>query len=418
MTERVETIVIGGGQAGLCMSHHLARVGREHIVLERGRVGERWRSERWDALHFQFPNWMMRLPGYAYDGPDPEGFMPRDGVVGFIEGFARQVAPPIRCGIQVTRVSALDTGRFRVTADGFEIESQNVVLATGPYQAPRVPASSAALPPAIVQLTANRYANPARLPEGNVLVMGAGASGYQIAEDLAHGGKAVYLSVRGHRRVPRRYRGKDFGWWQEQTGASEAIVDPLAPCVRAPLLTGARGGHDADFRRLERQGVTLLGSLLGVEGGRIHFADDLARNLARGDEAFHDFTRAADRYAADHDLDGILPRPYAACRGPIRANLAATDPPAFLDHSHIGTVVWALGYQYDFSWVEVPAFDCRGMPVHRRGVTNVPGLYFLGLPRMHKVKSAFLWGVGEDAAYLAERISAHAGHWSKLGLLL
>jgi putative flavoprotein involved in K+ transport len=385
------------------MSYHLGQLRREHVVLERGRIAERWRSERWDSLTFQFPNWMMRLPGCPYEGNEPEGFMHRDGVVRFIEEYAGRIAPPIRCGIQVTKLDLSDSGRLRVETDHGTLEAINVVVATGPYQVPSVPACSNGLPFAIHQVTANRYINPGGLPPGNVLVVGSGGSGCQIAEDLLHAGRGVFLSVGRHRRVPRRYRGKDFGWWQEKTGASDRTIDSLPPDARAPLLTGANGGHDVDLRQLAKQGVTLVGSLRDISGNRLRFAADLEENIVRGDETFDQFTRTVDAYILKQGLSAPAEsrsHSQVTARQPTESAIRDLD----IGAAGITSVIWATGYRYDFGWVKCAVLDASGKPVHRRGVTAVPGVYFLGLPRLHTVKSAFLWGVGEDAAYLAQHI--------------
>lgn len=402
--EYVETVVIGAGQAGLAMSYHLARLRREHVVFERRRIAERWRTERWDSLVFQFPNWMLRLPGFAYAGDEPDSFMPRDGVVRFLEDYARHIAPPVRCGVRVTALRAAAGGRWRIQTDGFGIEALNVVVATGPYQQPLVPPFSTGLPLSVFQTTANCYINAAQLPPGKVLVVGAGGSGWQIAEDLLQGGRDVYLSVGRHRRVPRRYRGKDFGWWQEATGAADRITGGVAGASQAPLLTGVNGGHDADLRDLARRGATLLGSLGGVHDGHLRLVGDLDQNLAQGDATFERFMRSVDEFVAGNALGVAPPLPDARREGaerPVRL------PPADLDmrRAGISAVVWAMGYRADYRWIEGVKLAQDGGPVHHRGVTATPGLYFLGLPRMHKVKSAFLWGVGEDAAYLAEQIA-------------
>jgi putative flavoprotein involved in K+ transport len=398
--ERIDVVVIGAGQAGLSMSHHLGRLGIEHVVLERARIAERWRSERWDSLVFQFPNWMLRLPGYAYEGNAPDGFMHRDGIVQFLEEYARRSSPPIRCGVGVTGLHLAPSGRFRVETDGFALEALHVVVATGPYQRPVVPQFSNSLPTATFQVAANRYTNAQQLPPGGVLVVGSGGSGWQIAEDLLHSGRRVYLSVGRHRRVPRRYRGRDFGWWQEQTGAADQVVDDDIRALPAPLLTGVDGGHDADLRDLARRGVTLLGSLGAVSDGRLRFVADLHANLVKGDETLDQFRRSIDAYIAKHRL----PVPNA----PDHMAQAEVDSPAVPSLSEldvraagITSVIWAVGYRHDFGWIKCAAFDSNARPVHRRGVSPTPGLYFLGLPRLHKVKSSFLWGVGEDAAYLA-----------------
>jgi len=399
--ERVETVVVGAGQAGLSMSHHLGLLGREHVVLERGRVVERWRSERWDSLAFQFPNWMLRLPGYAYEGAEPDGFMHRDGVVQFLEEYAKRITPPLRCGVRVTELHQAPSGRLRIETDTFSLEALNVVVATGPYQRPVVPPFSNRLPLTTCQVTANCYTHARQLPPGKVLVVGSGASGWQIAEDLLCSGRDVYLSVGRHRRVPRRYRGKDFGWWQEQTGASDQIVEDATRVAPAPLLTGVNGGHDADLRDLARQGVTLLGSLGAVCDGRMRFVSDLEQNLDNGDKTFEQFTNSVDAYIRQHRLSVPEAAP-GADRSPFPLPMAGRD--IDLRSAGITSVIWATGYRQDFGWIKCAALDTQGRPIHARGVTAVPGLYFLGLPRLHKVKSAFLWGVGEDAAYLARHI--------------
>jgi putative flavoprotein involved in K+ transport len=402
MREQVETVIIGGGQAGLAMSYYLGQLGREHIVLERGRVAERWRTERWDSLAFQFPNWMMRLPGYAYAGDDPDGFILRDSVVRFIEDYARQVAPPLRCGIRVTALRQIaGTTRLAVDTENFSLEAANVVVATGPYQEPSIPAFSVACPVATYQVTASRYTEPDQLPGGRVLVVGSGASGYQIAEDLLQGGRDVCLSVGRHRRVPRRYRGKDFGWWQDRIGLGERTADSVPVNALPPLLTGVNGGQDVDFRRRAKDGVILAGSLRGIDEGRLFFAPDLEANLAKGDEGIVGFTRLVDEFIARHGLTA----PEDPQVGPV--SVATTSSTVDLDMRAAGitSVIWATGYRYDFGWIKCSVLTETGTPVHRRGVTSVPGVYFLGLARLHKIKSSFLWGVGEDAAYLAQHIA-------------
>jgi putative flavoprotein involved in K+ transport len=401
--ERTEAVVIGAGQAGLAMSHHLGRLGIEHVVLERGRIAERWRSERWDSLVFQFPNWMLRLPGYAYAGDEPDAFMPCSGIVRFLEEYARRTAPPLRCGVRVTGLHQAPSGRLRVETDTFSLEALHVVVATGPYQRPVVPAFSNALPRATCQVAANCYTNAQQLPEGGVLVVGSGGSGWQIAEDLLQSGRRVYLSVGRHRRVPRRYRGRDFGWWQEQTGAADQVVDDVTRALPAPLLTGVGGGHDADPRDLVRRGATLLGSLGAVSDGRLRFVADLEENIAKGDEAFAQFTRSVDAHVARHQLS-VPDAPANTATSDADGHGGSTIAELDVKAAGISAVVWAVGYQHDFGWIKCAALDGHGQPVHRRGVSPTPGLYFLGLPRLHKVKSAFLWGVGEDAAYLAARI--------------
>ena len=410
MSESIETIVIGGGQAGLAMSYHLTRVGRPHVVLERGRVGERWRSERWDSLVFQFPNWMLRLPGHAYSGNAPDDFMGRDGVARFIADYATKIAAPIRCGVAVTSVRPTDQGRFLVQAGQHTMEAANVVVATGPYQLPFVPPYSGSFPTSIYQVTANRYTRPSDLPPGRVLVVGSGGSGCQIVEDLREGGREVFYAIRRHRRWPRRYRGRDVGWWLEGSGMTDITSDRMPPEWRglnAPLMTGVRGGHTIDLREMANEGVTLLGSLLDVSDGRLRICDDLNANLKGGDDSFVQFVRSVDDFIERNGVDQPTEKgfdPYLRRTPKALPDVDRLD----LRDAKIATVIWATGYRYDFGWIDCPVLDKQGAPDQRRGVARVPGLYFLGLPRMHKLKSAFLWGVGEDAEYLANHIAARA----------
>lgn len=407
MVEFVETIIIGAGQAGLAMSHHLAQRGREHLVLERARIAERWRSERWDSLYFQFPNRMMRLPGHDYDGGDPDGFTHRDGVVRFIADYAARNAAPVRCGVNVSALHRTDAGRLRVEAGPMSMDADNVVVATGPWQAPRIPPAAVGLPPHIHQVTANRYTSPAELPPGGVLVLGSGASGYQIVEDLISHGRRVHYALRGHRRVPRRYRGRDFGLWNEAMGVTDRIAGGVPPGTRSPLVTGHKGGHTADMRGLARRGATLLGSLRGISEGQIFLNADLNASLDAGDAAFRDTLHTIDAFIAQQGIeapaDEAAQADASAAHEPLR-EVASLD----LGAAGIGSIVWALGYDYDLGWIGCPVLDALGAPVQQRGITREAGLFFLGLHRMHKMKSGFLWGVGEDAAFLADHIAGRA----------
>jgi putative flavoprotein involved in K+ transport len=385
------------------MSYHLRQNGREHVILERGRVAERWRSERWESLSFQFPNWMVRLPGYAYDGDQPEGFMGRDDVVSFISNYARQCSAPIRCGVNASSVSQSSQGRLVVQAGQNTMEAPNVIVATGPYQLPSIPLESARLPAGIQQVTANRYTCAAELPPGNILVVGSGGSGAQIVEDLVHEGRSVYFSVRRHRLIPRRYRGHDVGWWLEQTGMTDRTLETIPPDWRAPLMTGVNGGRTVDLRDMARHGVTLVGSLRDIRDGRVFFAADLNANLSAGDVTFSRFIQSIDEYVSEHGIDALPKGEYDTRLQITPASLPEVEE-LDITAANITTVIWATGYRHDFSWINCPVFNEKGIPVHRRGVTAVPGLFFLGLPRMHKIKSAFLWGVGEDSAYLAQQV--------------
>jgi putative flavoprotein involved in K+ transport len=405
VSELVETIVIGGGQAGLALSHHLAQSGREHVILERGRVAERWRSERWDSLHFQFPNWMIRLPGSAYDGSDPDGFSKGDDIVRFISSYAIRNGAPLRCGVNVTGMHQEEGGRLVVQAGSLSMVADNVVIATGPYQLPTLPSCAAHLPASVFQVTASRYVRPSQLPPGGVLVVGSGASGCQIVEDLLLQRRSVYYSLRGHRRVPRRYRGRDFGRWNEEMGLTSRTIDAMPKGFRPPLITGCKGGATVSLRDMFERGVTLLGSLRHVEGARAFFAKDINANLDAGDESFRQSVCAIDAHIRANCIDAPPSGEFFELMA-IQPKRVPEVEMIDLHESGISTVIWAIGYGYDFGWINCDVLDAAGVPIQRQGVTTIPGVYFLGLPRMHKVQSAFLWGVGEDAQFIARQIES------------
>src|SRR5215203_1685064 len=275
MVQQIDTAIIGGGQAGLAMSYCLTHQGRDHIVLERGRLAERWRSERWDSLTLLGPNWLLEMPGYRYQDVDPHGFMSKDEVVRLFEEYAALFDPPLRCGVTVTALRQSAGGRYRLETSDGPIEAANVVVATGPFQKPRIPPFGDDLPASIVQLTPSAYRNPALLPPGGVLVVGSGSSGCQIAEELCESGRQVFLAVGRCRRSVRRYRGQDTRYWSYHIGQFERTVDTLpsglAPDRCGTQVTGVRGGHDLDYRRFAVDGVVLLGHLLGAEDGRLRF---------------------------------------------------------------------------------------------------------------------------------------------------
>jgi putative flavoprotein involved in K+ transport len=404
--ENVETVVIGGGQAGLAMSYHLGLLGLEHLVLERARVAERWRTQRWDSLMFQFPNWSIELPGRAYAGNEPDGFAHKDEILRFVENYSESIQAPLRTGVNVQSLrSAPRSGRYSLVTDHGELEARNVVIATGAYQRPKIPSSSSRLPSGLFQIHASQYRNAGELPAGAVLVVGTGASGCQIAEGLLEAGRHVYLSVGQHLRIPRRYRGRDAFWWRRELGHLDLTAEdtPRDRRMPAPLVTGVRGGHDIDLRQFAADGMTLLGRVREIRDGRLTFASDLEESLRRGDQACDEFKTAVDRYVSRTGIDA-QPAPGDARpdpRGPFLETVAEID----VCGAAIGSVIWATGYDVDFGWVELPIFDERREPTHRRGVTAMPGIYFLGLAWLHKQKSSFLFGVGEDAAYLAERIA-------------
>ena len=402
--EQIDTLVIGGGQAGLVMSHRLKQRGLSHLVLERQRIAERWRSERWDGLTFQFPNWSVRLPDFPFPHTEPDAFATPGEIIKFIEAYAAFVAPPIRCGVEVTRLRRRDgaPGFVAETADG-TIEANHVVVATGPYQRALIPDLLG--DHTVFQVHASKYQNPKQLPPGAVLVAGAGASGAQIAEELQRAGRRVYLSVGTHRRLPRRYRGRDVIWWIAEMGIDRTPTAQRGASALGPVISGAYGGQTIDFRRYAADGMMLVGHLQAARGGVIEIAPGLAKNLRDGDLVFTTFLNFVDGYVKLRGLD--LPDEPAA-----RTTLP--DPPCVteplrrldLDASGIGAVIWATGYGLDFGWIDIPVRDANGDPVHRNGITDVPGLYFLGLPWLSKMNSSFLSGVGDDAAVLADHITA------------
>ncbi len=401
MVETVHTLVIGGGQAGVATSAHLQKRGVPHLVLERDRIAERWRSWRWDSLVANGPAWHDRFPEAEFTDLDPDAFAPKEAVADYFQRFAGDRNLPVRTGVEVTRLERQGTTFRATTSTGTTtgtIEAQNVVVATGPFQKPVIPAVIS--DPAITQLHSNAYRNPGALPEGAVLVVGAGSSGAQIAEELVRAGRRVYLSVGPHDRPPRRYRGQDFVWWLGRLGK----WDMKAPTPGTEHITiavsGAYGGHTMDFRRLAGLGVTLLGRAGTCPDGVLTFADDLRTNMENGDRNYLSVLEEADAYATAQGLD--LPEdPDARTLLPLPS--AVTHPVLALDLSaaEVSTVIWATGFQLDFGWIDLDIFRPDGRPRHTDGVTEIPGLYFMGLPWLSCRGSAFIWGAWKDAERLA-----------------
>lgn len=402
MAEQVDTLVIGGGQAGLAASAHLSRHGLSHLVLERHRIAERWRSERWDSLVANGPAWHDRFPDLEFHDIPPFSFAHKDRIVAYFEEFARQTAAPIRTGVEVQGLERMDNGLFRAATSQGVIKARQVISATGPFQKPILPP----LVPdteGIRQVHSAHYKNPAALPEGAVLVVGAGASGVQIADEIHAAGRKVFLSVGPHDRPPIRYRGKDFVWWLGVLGKWDApAVTPGMEHVTI-AVSGANGGHTIDFRKLASRGMVLLGRTLSCQDGVLTLAPDLAANIARGDANYLSVLDEADAYAAAHGLD-LPPEPQAREMGPMPA--CATDPLLSLDlrAEGITSIVWATGYTLDYGWMRIDAFDAKGRPDHVKGVSKVPGLYFLGLPWLTRRASPFIWGVWHDAGHIAQHI--------------
>jgi putative flavoprotein involved in K+ transport len=386
------------------MSAHLGRLGIPHLVLERHRIAERWRSERWDSLVANGPAWHDRFPDMAFPESDPDAFPGKEEVVRYFEEVAAQIGCPIRTGVQVTRVTRLPARPgFRIETSDGPVEAARLVAATGPFQRPVIPA---VIPdgPGLHQLHSSAYRNPSQLPDGAVLVVGAGSSGGQIADELLRAGRRVYLSVGPHDRPPRRYRGRDFVWWLGVLGKWDAAATRPGTEHVTISVSGARGGETVDFRRYAARGMTLVGRTESFADGIMRFAPDLAANINAGDANYLSLLDEADAYVVRNGL--TLPEePQARVLLPDPGCM--TDPILSLDLAGAGvtTVLWATGYATDYGWLHADVFDEVCKPVHQRGVSREPGLYFLGLPWQSRRGSAFIWGVWHDAKYLADQIA-------------
>ena len=402
--ERIDTLVVGGGQAGIAMSEHLSDNGVPHIVLERDRIAERWRTARWDSLVANGPSWHDRFPNMEFFDVEPDAFAPKEKVADYFAAYAEMINAPIRCGVEVKEVRR-NAGRrgFRVATSKGIIEAHHVVAATGPFQRPVFPNLVPEVSD-IMQIHSSEYQNPEQLPDGSVLVVGAGSSGAQIADELQRAGRAVYLSVGPHDLPPRRYRGRDFVWWLGVLGKWEAVaMEPGTEHVTI-AVSGAHGGHTVNFRRLAALGMTLVGRTESFENGVMHFATDLSENIAQGNANTLSVLDEADAYIVRNGLD-FPEEPQARQTDPDPR--CVRDPILQLNLAEAGvtSIVWATGFELDYSWLKVDAFDEAGMPKHQRGVSSEPGIYFLGLPWLSRRGSSFIWGVWHDAKHLADQIA-------------
>lgn len=407
--EQVDTLVVGAGQAGIAMSQHLSRCGVPHVVLERHHIAERWRSERWDSLVANGPAWHDRFPGMTFPDFDPDGFPTKDEVAAYFAAYATMIQAPVRCGVEVRKVErAAGQPGFRAETSHGVIAAQRVVAATGAFQRPSIPP----LVPdtaGLLQIHSSAYRNPQQLPLGALLVVGAGSSGSQIADELARAGKHVYLSVGPHDRPPRAYRGRDYCWWLGVLGKWDAVT-PRASSEHVTIaVSGARGGSTVDFRAFAERGMVLLGRAGGFDHGTMTFAPDLNDNIRRGDANYISVLDEADAFAARSGID--LPDDLAAREiGPdplcMREPILALD----LGKAGVTAIIWATGFVSDYSWLQVDAFDETGKPKHERGVASEPGIYFLGLPWQSRRGSSFIWGVWHDASFLADQINIQRGY--------
>jgi putative flavoprotein involved in K+ transport len=399
-----DVVVVGGGQAGLAISYVLAARGIDHVVLERARIGERWLSERWDSLRLITPNWMTRLPGRPYSGPEPEGFMPAADMADLLAAYARSFAAPVETGVTVRRI--VQRGRaYSVATDRGDWTARAVVLATGCFDQPLVPPMARALHPRLRQVVPSRYRNPSSLPGGGVLVVGASATGVQLAEEIHRSGRPVTLAVGRHTRLPRSYRGRDIMWWLDRIGVLDERIDNVSDIEaarRQPSLQLA-GGRSIDLGLLRSQGIRLAGRMIGPDGDRVLFADDLPASAAAADVKLRRVLARCDQFAERHGLAPDLGSPD------VPAPVEPGEAPAGLDLARegISTVIWATGFRRSYPWLQVDVLDAAGEIIHDGGVTAAPGLYAMGLRFMRRRKSTFIDGAGPDAEEIGAHIAAH-----------
>lgn len=404
----VDVIVVGAGHSGLAMSKRLNELSIDHVVLERGEVGNSWRRERWDSLTLLTPNWMTRLPGKDYAGNDPDGYMDSQAVVDFLSAYAEESAAPVRTSTTVQRVQQCDGG-YCVVTDRGTWHCRALVLASGACNEATVPACAAAVPGNVVQLTAMDYKQPAQLPQGRVLVVGASATGLQLAQEIHASGRPVTLAVGEHVRMPRRYRGLDVQWWMLVTGILDQCIDEVDDPVRvrrlpSPQLIGNRDHADLDLNALARSGVQLAGRLAGIRDGKAQFSGSLRNVCALADLKMRRLLKTFDDFAAK-----IALRTDAAAGEPEPTHIG--DVPLGLDFHKAGIrgIVWATGYRPDYSWLQVPVLDRKGLLLHDGGVVASPGLYALGLPFLRRRKSSFIHGAEADVRDLAAHLAAYLG---------
>ncbi|RPI91002.1 MAG: FAD-dependent oxidoreductase [Chloroflexi bacterium] len=406
MMEHIETIIVGGGQAGLATSYHLTQYGREHVILEQAaQAANVWRDQRWDSFTLVTPNWSLKMPGAEYNGAAPNGFMPRAEVVTYFDKYVERFRLPVECNTQVLSIEPLDGKGYRIQTSRKTLTAKNVVIATGFFQKPKIPPFAAGLSPDITQLHSSAYRNPESLPDGPVLIVGSAQSGCQIAEELYQHGRKVFLCTGSAGRAPRRYRGKDVIEWMHLAGAFDLTPEQLPPGMGKfkgiPHFSGTKGGHTLNLHQFARDGVTLVGHLLDASDDQIFLASDLRENLESADRFEEEVLQMIDDFIESNGLDAPPEELPRLRDGYEQAVIAELDLKAY----GIKTVIWAMGYTFDYSLVKLPVRDGDGFPIQTNGVADYPGLYFSGMPWMPSEKSGFLLGVGERAGTIASQIA-------------
>jgi putative flavoprotein involved in K+ transport len=405
---RADVVVVGAGHNGLAMSHELARRGIDHVVFERGEVGQAWRSERWDSLRLLTPNWLCRLPGHRYDGDDPDGYMSAGEVAAFVRDYARRIAAPVLTHTPVTRVAAEEGGGYRVCTPRGDWHGRAVVLASGAFGVPLLPRVAELVPREVLQLTAHAYRNPHQLPDGGVLVVGGSATGVQLAQEIRRSGRPVTLAVGEHVRLPRVYRGRDIQHWMLAIGALDQRIEEVDDPVRArrvpsPQLAGTPERATLDLNALRAEGVEIVGRLAGIRDGKAQFSGSLRNVCALADLKMNRLLDAIDEWIAQH----LPPTVAGAVERPAPTVVDAAPRLGLTLGRQVLSVLWATGFRADHSWLDVPVFDRKGALKHDRGVVEAPGLYVLGLPFLRKRKSSFMHGAEDDVRELGAHLADH-----------
>lgn len=402
--QHIPVAIVGGGQAGLSMSYYLKQRGVDHIVFEKRTAMHVWSARRWDNFCLVTPNWQCALPGYKYDGHDPDGFMKKDEILAYLAGFKKLVDAPLREGVAVTRAAARPEGGFDVVTSDGAYRADQIVVASGGYHVPIIPRMAERLPKSILQFHSEQYRNSQSLPDGAVLVVGSGQSGAQIAEDLHLAGRKAHLAIGAAPRCARFYRGRDVVAWLADMGYYDMPVErhPLREGVRDNTnhyVTGRDGGRDIDLRKFALEGMQLYGLLEDVDGSRLSFGRNLRVALDEADRVYNGINASIDKYIAEKGVAAPPPSVYAPVWEPRQERLSLD-----LNEAGISSIIWCIGFHPDFRWLDAPVFNGAGHPKHRRGVTEQPGVYFLGLPWLHSWGSGRFSGVARDALYLADRI--------------